>query len=56
MARNILKILRSAYNGTTAPGDNAVPAGEFAIAQGSKKLYIGRENNSGGTVEAYHLP
>ena len=56
MARNILKILRSAYNGTTAPGDNAVTAGEFAIAQGSKKLYIGRENNSGGTVEAYHLP
>ena len=56
MARNILKISRSAYNGTTAPGDNAVTAGEFAIAQGSKKLYIGRENNSGGTVEAYHLP
>ena len=53
---NVLQIKRSAYNGTTAPGDNAVIAGELAIAQSSKKLYIGRENNSGGTVEAYHLP
>jgi len=53
---NTIKIKRSAYNGTTAPADNQVVAGEFAIAQGSKKLYIGRENNSGGTVEAYHLP
>ena len=53
---NTLQIKRSAYNGTTAPGDSAVIAGELAIAQGSKKLYIGRENNSGGTVEAYHLP
>ena len=53
---NTLQIKRSVYNGTTAPGDSAVIAGEFAIAQGSKKLYIGRENNSGGTVEAYHLP
>jgi len=53
---NTLQIKRSVYNGTTAPGDSAVIAGELAIAQGSKKLYIGRENNSGGTVEAYHLP
>lgn len=53
---NVLKIKRSAYNGSTAPSDSAVVAGEIAIAQGSKKLYIGRENNSGGTVEAYHLP
>lgn len=53
---NTLQIKRSAYDGSTAPGDNAVIAGELAIAQGSKKLYIGRENNSGGTVEAYHLP
>ena len=53
---NTLQIKRSAYNGSTAPGDSAVIAGELAIAQGSKKLYIGRENNSGGTVEAYHLP
>ena len=56
MARNILKILRSSYDGSTAPADNAVTAGEFAIAQGSKRLYIGRENTSGGNVEAYHLP
>ena len=56
MARNILKILRSSYDGNTAPADNAVTAGEFAIAQGSKRLYIGRENTSGGNVEAYHLP
>ena len=53
---NILQIKRSAYNGTTAPSDSAVIAGEMAISQGSKKVYIGRENNSGGTVEAYHLP
>ena len=53
---NVLKIKRSAYNGSTAPGDSAVVAGELAIAQGSKRLYVGRENNSGGTVEAYHLP
>ena len=53
---NVLQIKRSAYNGTTAPGDNAVIAGELAIAQSSKKLYIGRENNVGGTVEAYNLP
>ena len=53
---NTLQIKRSAYNGSTAPSDSAVIAGELAIAQGSKKLYIGRENNSGGTVEAYHLP
>ena len=53
---NTLQIKRSAYDGSTAPSDGAVIAGELAIAQGSKKLYIGRENNSGGTVEAYHLP
>jgi hypothetical protein len=53
---NTLQIKRSAYNGTTAPSDSAVIAGELAIAQSSKRLYIGRENNSGGTVEAYHLP
>ena len=53
---NVLKIKRSAYNGSTAPGYSAVVAGELAIAQGSKRLYVGRENNSGGTVEAYHLP
>ena len=53
---NRIKIRRSAYDGSSAPADNAVVAGEFAIAQGSKKLYIGRENDSGGTVEAYHLP
>ena len=53
---NTLQIKRSAYNGSTAPSDGAVIAGELAIAQSSKRLYIGRENNSGGTVEAYHLP
>ena len=53
---NTLQIKRSAYDGSTAPGNNAVIAGEMAIAQGNKKLYIGRENNVGGTVEAYHLP
>jgi|TARA_R110000824_G_scaffold16294_3_gene67743 hypothetical protein len=53
---NTLQIKRSAYNGASAPSDSAVIAGEMAIAQSSKRLYIGRENNSGGTVEAYHLP
>ena len=53
---NTLQIKRSAYNGATAPTDGAVIAGELAIAQSSKRLYIGRENNSGGAVEAYHLP
>jgi len=53
---NTLQIKRSTYNGTAAPSDSAVIAGELAMSQGSKKLYIGRQNNSGGTVEAYHLP
>ena len=43
---NTLQIKRSAYNGTAAPSDSAVIAGELAIAQSSKRLYLGRENNS----------
>ena len=53
---NTLKIKRSAYDGTSAPGNDALVAGELAIAQGSKKLYIGREHTNLGAVEEYHLP
>ena len=53
---NTLKIKRSAYDGSSAPGSGALVAGELAIAQGSKKLYIGREHTNLGAVEEYHLP
>ena len=53
---NTLKIKRSAYDGSAAPGSGALVAGELSIAQGSKKLYIGREHTNLGAVEEYHLP
>ena len=53
---NTLQIKRSAWNGSSAPGSGALIAGELAIAQGSKKLYIGREHTNLGAIEEYHLP
>jgi len=52
---NTIQIKRSAWNGTDAP--SSLLAGEPALLQGSspKKLYIGRENDSGGTVEVWHV-
>ena len=52
--RNTIK--RSAYNASNVPANNSILAGELNFIQGNKKLYIGRENDSSGTIEAYHIP
>ena len=53
---NTNTVRRSAYNASTVPANNTLIAGELNFIQGSKKLYIGRENDGSGTIEAYHIP
>ena len=49
-------VRRSAHNASNVPANNSILAGELNFIQGSKKLYIGRETDGGGTIEAYHIP
>ena len=52
---NTIQILRSStHSATTAP--SSLENGEFALVQGDKKLYIGRQYAAGDNVEVWHIP
>lgn len=51
---NTLKVKRSAtYSDTTNP--SSLSYGELAFNNGGSKLFIGKQTDSGGTVEAFHI-
>ena len=51
---NTLKVKRSAtYSDTTNP--SSLNYGELAFNNGSSKLFIGKQTDSGGTIQPFHL-
>lgn len=51
---NTLKVKRSAtYSNTGNPG--SLTYGEMAWNNGGNKLFVGKQTNSGGTIEAFHI-
>jgi hypothetical protein len=53
---NVLKIKKNAtWDSTSNPSNADVAYGELAWANGTKKLYIGRQSTSGGAVTATHI-
>lgn len=53
---NVLKIKKnSTWNSTSNPSNSDVVYGELAWANGTKRLYIGRQSTSGGAVTATRI-
>ena len=52
---NVIQIKKNAWGSTDPPADSDVIYGELAWENDSKRLYIGRQSTSGGTVVATHI-
>ena len=53
---NVLKIKKnSTWDSTSNPSNSDVVYGELAWANGTKRLYIGRQSTSGGAVTATRI-
>ena len=52
---NVIQIKKNAWGSTDPPADSDVIYGELAWENDSKRLFIGRQSTSGGTVVATHI-